>query len=282
MTIRLLALDIDGTLAVRGDEVSERTRAALQRAAEAGIEVVIATGRRYRTTQRVIGALGFDVRAVCLGGSLVKERDGRTLRTSTLSAKQFRGVTEALRSAGQSAIVQRDSSDGGADFVMDGALAWNGPTSRYMATGQDYAEWAADLTSESRADALVVGAFGPREDLLAASGAALAAFPGELFSVVTALPASSENRGAFYLEIVSAAVCKWQGLQFLADHLGVAEDAICTVGDELNDLTMIRGAALGIAMGNAHPDLQAAANKVIGRNDEDGIADWVEAHLGER
>ncbi len=65
--IRLLALDVDGTLAARTDEITPRTRAALHRAWEAGIEIVIATGRRYRSTRRVITALGLPVRAVVLG-----------------------------------------------------------------------------------------------------------------------------------------------------------------------------------------------------------------------
>ena len=279
MSVRLLALDIDGTLAARGDEVSVRTRGALHRAADAGIEIVIATGRRYRTTRRVIASLGLDVRAVCLGGALVKERDGTTLQARPLSPEQFRGVTRALQASGQSAIVQRDSSDGGADFLMDGARSWNGPTSRYMASNQDFAEWRADLATEARPDALVVGAYGPEEELLQAGRAAQAAFPGELFTVVTPLPASSENRGSYYLEIASSAVCKWQGLEALAGHLAIQTRAICAIGDQLNDLTMVRSAGLGIAMGNGHPDLKAAAQIVIGRHDEDGIADWVESHL---
>ena len=281
MSFRLLALDIDGTLAARGDEVSPRTRAALHRAAAAGIEVSIATGRRYRTTRRVIEDLGLDVRAVCLGGALVKDRDGATLTSRPLSADQLQRVTRALREAGQSAVVQRDSTKGGADFVIDGALAWNGPTARYMAADQDRGEWVADLANETRTDGLVVGCFGPRDELVEAGRLAEAAFPGELSSVVTPLPKTSPSRGFHYLEIVSAAACKWQGLQFLAGHLCIEEAAVCAVGDELNDMTMIRGAGHGIAMGNAHPEIKSVASVVIGRHDEDGIADWLQGHLDE-
>ena len=64
--IRLMAVDVDGTLAHRGDEVLPATRDALHRAHREGVEVVIATGRRYRTARRVVEALGLEVAVVSL------------------------------------------------------------------------------------------------------------------------------------------------------------------------------------------------------------------------
>ena len=77
--IRMLALDVDGTLAVRGDEVSSATRAALHRAASANVEIVIATGRRFRTARRVVEAVGLPTPVVCLGGALIKSGAFATL-----------------------------------------------------------------------------------------------------------------------------------------------------------------------------------------------------------
>ena len=107
--IRLLALDVDGTLAARADEVTPKTRAALHRAHEAGIEIVIATGRRYRTTRRVIAALGLPVRAVVLGGALVKEEDGSTLHAANFDSAEFASLHDLARRSGHTIVCQLDS-----------------------------------------------------------------------------------------------------------------------------------------------------------------------------
>ena len=281
MTVRLLALDLDGTLAWRGDEVLPATRQALERARSQGVEVVIATGRRYRTTLRVADALGFVPRAVCLGGALVKESSGRTLHSVAFSPGELAQVAGAVRDAGLSPIGQRDHVDGGADFVVDGGLAWNGWMSRYAESNRDFSEWTRDLGAERREDILVLGALGPRRELLAVAARIDELHPGRFTTLVTPLPQDSSSGGGCYLEVASAVVCKWQGLTRLADALDIPREAICAVGDEVNDLTMIRGAGLGVAMGNGNPEVRAAADWTTGRHDEDGLVAVVDRILGQ-
>lgn len=280
MRYRLLALDVDGTLAWRGDEVLPATRRALHLAAAAGVHVAIATGRRYRTTRRVIDALGLPVPAVSLGGALVKDGRARTLHEVPFAAPELRAVVAALREAGLAPVGQRDHADGGADFVVDGHPVWNGWTARYVEANRAHMLWSRDLLAEERSDVLVVGAFGERAVLERAERTVRARMSGACTTVVTPLPARSSSGGGCYLEVAGAGACKWQGLSRLAAHLRVAPEAICAVGDERNDLTMIRGAGLGVAMGNAPPQVQAAADHVTGRHDEDGLVAVVEHILG--
>lgn len=282
MSIRMIALDIDGTLAVRGDEILPRTRRALHRAAAAGVEVVIATGRRYRTTRRVAAALGLDVHCVSLGGALVKDPAAATLHRVAFAPEVVAALVRVLRRSGHSAIVQRDSADAGADFLIDGKLPWNGWTSSYMAANQAFAEWRRDLAADRRDDALVVGAYGTKTALERAAAEARAGLETPLSTVVTPLPGGVGAPGGHYLEVAHADACKWQGLQFLARHLGMDAAEVCTVGDQVNDLTMIAGAGLGVAMGNAHPSVQQAADWVTAANDADGIVDVVERVLAGR
>ncbi len=278
--VRLLALDVDGTLVVRGHEVLPRTREALHRAARSGIEVVIATGRRYRTTRHVIDAIGLELPCVCLGGALVKHGDGTTLIEHPYSRERVRAVVEILRAEEQAAIVQRDSAQGGSDFLIDGAPVWNGWTSLYLEENQSFPEWRRDLAADDLDDALVIGAYARREELERSAAAIHARFPGEMTSFITPIPPHVGAPGGHYLEVASASVCKWQGLRALATHLDVDVAQVCAVGDQVNDLTMIRGAGVGVAMGNAHPEVLAAADRTTGRNDEDGIADLVDSLLG--
>jgi len=279
MTIRLLALDIDGTLAWRGDEVLPATRAALHRAEERGLHVVIATGRRYRTTCRVIDALGLDVPAVVLGGALVKSGARETVHRAAIPADDLAHVLASFRAHGQSAAGQRDHAEGGADFVVDGALAWNGWMSRYVEQNQDHVEWHRDLAAEQRDDILVLGTFGPRDEVEAVARDVETRHPGRFTTVVTPMP--RDTAGGHYLEVGGADVCKWRGLERLARHLDIPPEAICAVGDERNDLSMVQGARIGVAMGNGSPELQAVADWVAGRHDEDGLVEVVDRLLDE-
>ena len=82
-----------------------------------------------------------------------------------------------------------------------------------------------------------------------------------------------------FCEILRADASKWAALLHLAELWGVEPDEICAVGDDANDIPMIRHAGLGVAMGHAHPDVLTAADLVTGRHDEDGVAMLVDEIL---
>ena len=82
--------------------------------------------------------------------------------------------------------------------------------------------------------------------------------------------------GVDVLEVFDPAVNKWQGLLHVANAHGIDPADIIAIGDDVNDLPMIRNAGLGVAMGNARLEVQQAAMRVIGRNDEDGLARFLE------
>ena len=78
------------------------------------------------------------------------------------------------------------------------------------------------------------------------------------------------------VEIAPAGVTKWSAIQRLAQQWGIAEAEICAVGDDVNDIPMIRAAGLGVAMGNAQPSVKAAADRIAPTHDEDGLVQVVE------
>ena len=82
--------------------------------------------------------------------------------------------------------------------------------------------------------------------------------------------------GVDVLEVFDPAVNKWQGLLHVATAHKIDPAEIIAIGDDVNDLPMIKNAGLGVAMGNARPEVRAAAKLVIGRNDEDGLAKFLE------
>ena len=275
--IRLIALDVDGTLAAWGDEVTPRTREALARIRKAGIQVTIATGRRYRTTQRVVDALGIPVDTVCLGGALVKDAGGTTLHREHFDAADFGSLQQVARDHGQAVVCHRDSaSQGGADFRIDVDAEWNEPTVRYW---QQNEAWGSRMTGfglESCPDALVMGCFGLEPDLRAFQATVEAAHPQSFEPNLVPAPLLE----GWYLELTPRGVSKWTGLRTLAANSGVAPESICAVGDQVNDLPMLRQAGMAVAMENAVDSVKAEADWVTGRCDEDGLVAVVDRILG--
>ena len=267
----LLAIDIDGTLVNHRDRISRRTREAL-RTARNHIGLVLATGRRYRTTQRVMDDLRMDLPAVCLGGSLTKSASGKTLHAVPFAPADVSALTALAQRRDLALVLQRDAhGPDGPDFVVDASRRWNEATAHYVRVGGGAGYPDPEFSSGDREDTLVVGCFGERVPL--------AAFQDDIQSSMShceSVLVPSKKTPGWYLEVTPDGVSKWSALRRYARSMGVAENAICAVGDALNDLPMIEGAGFGVAMGNADPAVKAAADWTTGRNDDDGLVALIE------
>jgi len=267
----MLALDLDGTLAVDNHAVLPATRQALADLHDGDVEVVIATGRRYRTTRYVIENLGFDVYAVCNGGALVKKPDTTTLHESPFTTDQLNKIIAIARDMKLPLMAQRDAHDrGGADFVIDDQLPWGMAFKEYYESNKVWA-LAADLMMQP-AEFVVAATFGARENLNSLRAQIDTRHPGEYTSIIV----PPFNTDDYYMEITRSEVSKWQGLQHLLTHFDMPAEALCCVGDELNDLSMLMAASHSVAMGNGNHELHPHVTFVCGNNDEDGILDVVD------
>ena len=266
LKISLLAIDIDGTLVAQGDRVPVAARQAVRRAVEHGLAVVLATGRRYRTTRLAIDQLQLPLAAVCLGGALTKGAHGETLHCEAFTTQQIATLLTLSREQDLALVLHRDShARGGADFVADSGAPWNAHTRRYMAAG-GRAGVAGGAAATDYDDILMAGCFGERAPLANLQRRVDAV--GEFATVLV----ESQKTPGWYLETIRRHVNKWTALRRFAAAADIAETAICAVGDALNDLQMIRNAAFGVAMGNADPAVKAAADWTTGSNRADGLA----------
>ncbi len=143
-------------------------------------------------------------------------------------------------------------------------------------------EWAPGPASVDRGEAgpngepwFHVCAVGTYEEMLAFERSARERIDGRIQTFVLR---SSRYLGTM-CEILRIDASKWSALLHLAELWGVAPEEICAVGDDANDIPMIRHAGLGVAMGHAHPDVLTAADLVTGRHDEDGVAMLVDEVL---
>lgn len=272
--IRLLVADVDGTLTDGRHEIPPATRRAVARIRAAGVRVMLATGRRYRDTLAVHEHLGIDdAPLVTASGALVKRPgDHATLWRAAFAPGVLEGVLARVVAAGHEPVVYTDDFEAGTDFHCR-SLAWAAPggggLAEYLDRHRALAAVRPDLDRAPPAGVFAGFAMGPRDAMLALQAALGGAFPGRLSTHVIKSPRYRE----WLCEIAPAGVTKWSGVTTVAARWGIPPDAICAVGDDLNDLPMIRAAGLGVAMGNAADEVRAAADVVVGPNDGTGIED---------
>jgi hydroxymethylpyrimidine pyrophosphatase-like HAD family hydrolase len=275
--VRLLVLDIDGTLTDSSHEVPPVARAAVARVVAAGVRVMLATGRRYRDALPIARVLGVDVPLVSASGALVKRpSDHATLSRAAFAPGVLEGVVRLVVGRGYEPILYSDSYAQGFDFhcrsladSADDSGVSGGGLREYLGRNRVLADVVHDL-HESPPEGVFAGfVMGPHAAMSSLEAELAATFPGSLSLHTIKSPRYRD----WMCEIAPVGVTKWSGVREVAAAWGIRPTEICAVGDDVNDLPMIREAGLGIAMGNARPEVQAEADVVVGTNDAGGLAE---------
>ncbi|MYX28004.1 Cof-type HAD-IIB family hydrolase [Streptomyces sp. SID8381] len=252
----LIATDLDGTLLRGDDTVSERTRAALGRAAAAGARHLVVTGRPAPRVRPLLAALGGGGLAVCgQGAQLYDAAADRLLWSVTLdreTAETALGKIEA--EVGEVyAAVDQDGVDG--LTLIEPGYRMPHPTLPAVRVERRDELWRAPISK------VLLRHPGLSDDELAAAARGVV---GSLATVTMSGPGT--------VELQPCGITKATGLALAAEHLGVRREDALAFGDMPNDIPMFRWAARGIAMANAHPELKAVADEVTTSNEDDGIA----------
>lgn len=268
--IRIIALDLDGTLLNSDKQLSPRNERALRLAAERGIEIVPTTGRFHGAMPQVIRDLPYVNYAITINGAQVYDlKNDRTIARAELTPEQAVEVMEYL-----------DTLPTVYDCFQSNA-AWM--TASLKAKAEDYLfnPHYVKMVRELRHPVTELKYFvrtrrrgvqkiqfflrdlALREELLKTLGAR---FP------FAAISSSLDNN----IEINCAAAQKGLALKQLADALGIPIEQTMSFGDGLNDMSMIRDAGIGVAMGDAVDEIKAAADRIAPTCDEDGVAAVIE------
>jgi len=272
---RLLAIDIDGTLLNSEDQLTAATRLALGRAGRSGIHVVLATGRRYSRTLHLVEPLGIDVPLVTAGGALVKDpADHRTLYKAQFHPAVLRDVLTLVERCGYDPVLCCDTYHEGFDFycAKHEAEVSSPELAEYLRLNPDCGRLLRQLVVDPPPGVFTGFAMGTRRQMLDLERAVHRELPEKLSTHVIRSPRYT----GFMCELAPAGVTKWSAIGRLAEGWGIGRQSICAVGDDLNDIAMIRAAGLGVAMGNAKPEVKAAADRIAPSHDEDGLVEVVE------
>ncbi|MHB8897974.1 MAG: HAD family hydrolase [Thermoguttaceae bacterium] len=274
---QVLAVDVDGTLVSQEEVLTPATRDALIRAGEAGIHVILATGRRYSRTLHLVEPLGIEVPLVTASGALVKcPRTHKTFHCSLFPDEVLRKIVGVLDAEGYDPILCADTYGQGFDYYMARAEVDGVELAEYLRLNPDSGRLYPDLVRNPPSGVFNGFAMGSRERMCRLDRELHLQLEGNLSSHVLRSPRYT----GYMCEFAPRGVTKWSAIRRLAADWNVPDEAICAVGDDVNDIPMIRGAGLGIAMGNAVPEVKAAADRVAPSQGEDGLVQVVEWLLG--
>jgi len=237
--------------------------------------VVLATGRRYSRTLHLVEPLGIDVPLVTASGALVKDPlDHRTLFRAEFGPGVLSRALEVIDACGFEPVVCADTYHAGFDFYCRTTEVASPELGEYLRMNPDCGRLWPPLLTEPPPDVFAAFTMGTKEQMSGVDRALEEALPGKLSTHVLRSP----KYVGFMCEVAPAGVTKWSAIRRLAHSWGVAEPEICAVGDDVNDIPMIQAAGLGVAMGNALPEVKAAADRIAPSHDDNGLArvvDWL-------
>jgi Cof subfamily protein (haloacid dehalogenase superfamily) len=284
MAIRLIALDLDGTLLDSHGRLSARNRDAIAAARARGVRVALVTGRRFRDARPLALELGLDVPVIAHNGALTKH--ARTLETVAvipLPLDAARAVLRFGREHGVDPLVS-DDADGAGLLVYESLNEANRPLVEYIA-------WARRIHGDEAEQAVVrveslaayldhppvhIAFSGTDEAMLRLSEVLRRELPGLVRLMVTVYPAKRFG----LVDVIHPDVSKGTGLAAVAREYGIAPADVMAIGDNHNDVEMLHFAGTPVAVANAEPELRALAGvHLTASNDEDGVAVAIEQFI---
>lgn len=266
--IKMIGLDLDGTLLTRDKRLTKENSDVLAEAARRGIHIVPVTGRPLSGLPAVVEALPFIRYAITSNGAVLTDRaEGKTIRARLMRKET---AMEVLAAAQGDDIIREFFTEGrGFHDPQTHRLLWN----RFAGTP------ILDYLRKSRTQV---------EDLHQCLGdqndgieniSIMCASPAQRGDVLSRVSCIDGIRIIFPwptdLEITARDADKGDAFLDLADMLGIAASEVMAMGDGNNDLGLMRAAGLSVAMGNSNEEVLAAADHVTADNEHDGVAEAI-------
>jgi len=271
--IRVLAVDIDGTLTDPQFHISTRDIAALRAAHRAGIKIILATGRRYDHAMPIARQIDIPLLLMSSNGALVRSSEGETLFAERLEAATARRLIRHMDDFRGNAVITFDRHGNAPRndcLVMERADELNQSISRWMETNRPYIKFVVPLENALSGEDPLQAMYCGTIERMAEAGQRLKEF--DLISEVTVLKTQYDHRDLCILDILNRECSKGHALRRWAQEEGVQREQIMAIGDNYNDLEMLEFAGVAVVMGNASEDLKRAGFRVTGSNAESGVA----------
>jgi len=276
LPVRLIAIDIDGTLLDPQFRISARNLAALQKAHAQGVEILLATGRRHDYALPVAQELGIPVWLISSNGALIRSSQGETFYTDRLPASTATKLIRHMEDFRGNAVITFDRPGHDA-LVLERVDELTRSISRWIENNAAFIRYVSPLENALVEDPIQAMFCGTVERMIAAQERlSQASFLGE----ITILRTQYDYRDLCILDILNHDCSKGHALRRWAEQQGVPREQIMAIGDNYNDLEMLEYAGLPVVMGNASEELRQSGWKVTASNAESGVAAALEQLFG--
>ena len=273
--IKYLAIDLDGTLLNGRSKLTSRSLRAIEQCVERGLYVGICTGRSVMTCRTLADSMPLNAPHIIQGGALIVEPDTwAPVFYANLPPDAARPVVETMRKLALPTVLYEPMPDG-YRFYFDRSAPIPEPMQLYLDFNELRQRELADVREMLVGPVALVATVGKRE--------VLRTLDDELRrmsvrgSIINEHNRTHPDYGELY--VLPEGANKGTALRRACDHLGITTDDAMAFADNLNDLDLIEAAGIGVAVGNAVDEVKAAADLVIGPNDEHGVAQAIERHI---
>lgn len=293
----LIAIDLDGTLLDTQHRISGANLAAIERARATGYLVTVCTGRGWVECREYARMIGQREPAVVAGGAIVTcAQTERTLHRFPLDRGLVMEMTRCMLDHGHAVLVLKDPDatglkigERGHDYIVVSPRGEEGidPVSRWWFKKLNVSiKVVPDLEHDEHPEHTVrVGICGPRRETRRAAEEIRERFGMrvQLHHFGAVAPASDDrdpDGQILILEAFGREVNKWTAIRWLSGREGIDASRVMTIGNDINDVAMLDGAGLSVAMANSVPEALAAAKRRTASNDEDGVAEAIGRVMG--
>lgn len=276
LPIRLLAVDIDGTLLNPEFQISDADLAALRRAHQQGVEVIVVTGRRHTFAMPIVQQLGFDLWLISSNGAITRSLAGETFHCDFLPATTCRQLCHAMHDFRGNTVLTFDVETKGA-IVLERMDELTASIQRWLEKNLQYIDFVIPIERSLTTDPVQAMFCGPIERM---HQALKALSRSGLENQITVLRTEYPIRDLSIVDILNHGCSKGHALERWAAHRGIPREQVMAIGDNYNDIEMLAFAGLPFIMGNASEELRRNGWAVTRSNAESGVAAAIEQALG--
>ncbi len=279
MAIRLIGIDIDGTLLDSSWQIPEANQRAISAAIDRGIEVALVTGRRYDFAMPIASRISSPLTMMVNNGAVIRAKTGETFHRQLLDREAARRVLAATRDyrPGTTVVFDRPREN---QIIFESLDLSNNSRRDYWERNRQYIGEASPLEScltEDPIQVMFTGGFEAMRDVATLlrtieGGDGIAA---KDFSVFVT---EYQEKDFSLVDILHPRASKGRALETWAQMRGYRREEVMAIGDNLNDLEMLEFAGVAVVMGNSVPEMKRSGWLLTGTNDEAGVATAIEKY----
>jgi Cof subfamily protein (haloacid dehalogenase superfamily) len=275
-SVRLLGVDIDGTLLNPEFEISAADLSALRRAHAEGVEVVVVTGRRHTFALPIVQQLGFALWVISSNGAITRSLAGETFHRDLLPVETCRSLCANMREFRGNTVLTFDTEVKGA-IVLEHMNELSVSIRRWLEKNLRYIDFIIPIEDSLTRDPVQAMFCGPIGRMQEALGVLAS---GNLAKDITVLRTEYPVRDLSIVDVLNQGCSKGHALERWADYRGIPREQVMAIGDNYNDIEMLAFAGRPFIMGNAAEELRRNGWVVTLSNDQNGVAAAIEQVLG--